>query len=253
MTMADSTYSLAPDVVVFPVDDGSARVLDPDGGVFALSETAATMLRDILADGVETTVARTAARYDIAAERVRIDLDALIRSLLREGVIESARAPSRRKAVKRFLARATMRSLLGLCGRVCRSDRSAVAAVMACARLGTAIFGWGPVVDAVGRAVPAERSHAACDPDLIRRFDEMVRTASASLPTAACKERALTCWYLLRSRGVPATLVVGLQLFPLAGHCWVEVEEQVLTDAPERCATFTPILRYPSEPLEPLC
>jgi len=49
---------------------------------------------------------------------------------------------------------------------------------------------------------------------------------------------------LLRSAGVPAKLVVGLDLYPLAGHCWCEVGQHAFSDFPDRCESFTPVIRY---------
>jgi hypothetical protein len=62
----------------------------------------------------------------------------------------------------------------------------------------------------------------------------------------ACKERALCCWALARAAGLAATLVVGLQLFPLAGHCWCEVGSWTLSDDRARCDLYTPVIRYES-------
>jgi hypothetical protein len=72
-----------------------------------------------------------------------------------------------------------------------------------------------------------------------------VRAAVAGHPFAvACKERALCSWSLARTAGLRATLIVGIELFPIAGHCWCEVSERPLGDDQGRCDQFTPVARW---------
>jgi hypothetical protein len=53
----------------------------------------------------------------------------------------------------------------------------------------------------------------AADADMIA---EAVRhTAARHLPGVSCKERSLTCWALCRMAGIPASVVLGISLFPL--------------------------------------
>lgn len=47
---------------------------------------------------------------------------------------------------------------------------------------------------------------------------------------AECLQRAAVLTRLLRRRGVPASLVIGCHLPPLAGHAWVEVAGEVVND-----------------------
>ena len=50
---------------------------------------------------------------------------------------------------------------------------------------------------------------------------------------------ALMCWL---GRGEErATLVFGVKLDPFAAHCWVEREDIILNDHPERVERFTPV------------
>jgi hypothetical protein len=78
-----------------------------------------------------------------------------------------------------------------------------------------------------------------------QELDEIVRTAAARHPLRVeCKERALSCWWLLSSAGIPAKLVLGVQLFPLRCHCWCETGKLVLTDDRDQCEQFTPVLSY---------
>jgi hypothetical protein len=44
-------------------------------------------------------------------------------------------------------------------------------------------------------------------------------------------------------RGACFELVFGVRGRPFAAHCWAEHEREIVNDAPEYCASFTPILR----------
>jgi hypothetical protein len=59
-----------------------------------------------------------------------------------------------------------------------------------------------------------------------------------------CQERAIVCWRLLRELGLPARLIVGIDLYPFLGHCWCECEAQVVSDDAQRCYRFVPVIVY---------
>ncbi len=242
----DSAYALAPDVILFPADDGSARLLDLDGSFYSLSETASAMLQGVLAGGPDATVRMTAERYAVDPLLVRGDLEALLESLRRQGLIERADTTARWRNARRRVAVMVMVPLLRLIGAWHAPGCGTVAALMAFARICTATFGWGPTVDAWRRAIRAASPSlpSTQQTNVVRQVDQAVRRTAAKLPSVACKERALSCWYLLCSRGIPAKLIVGVQLFPLAGHCWCQVDEQILTDFAEHCSSFIPVVRY---------
>ncbi len=46
-----------------------------------------------------------------------------------------------------------------------------------------------------------------------------------------CLPRALTIYVLLRRRGVPATLHIGVKRYPFGAHAWVECLGDVLDDS----------------------
>lgn len=58
-----------------------------------------------------------------------------------------------------------------------------------------------------------------------------------------CLPKALTTFRLLRLRGVPAELCLGVRKYPFAGHAWVECGGQVLDDNPKRIHQFTLLKR----------
>lgn len=56
-----------------------------------------------------------------------------------------------------------------------------------------------------------------------------------------CLPRALVTFYLIRRRGIPATLIFGVKKFPFGGHTWVESQDLVLDESPGRVKSYTPI------------
>jgi hypothetical protein len=78
---------------------------------------------------------------------------------------------------------------------------------------------------------------------LIDACTRSVALAAAFFPgRALCLERSLTLWYVLRSRGVPVELCLGVQKFPFAAHAWVAHRGDPLNDVPEHVAHFQPLM-----------
>ena len=59
-----------------------------------------------------------------------------------------------------------------------------------------------------------------------------------------CLPRSLTLFVLLRRRGVPATLRIGVKRYPFGAHAWVECLGEVLDDTPSswRHEPYVPII-----------
>ena len=55
----------------------------------------------------------------------------------------------------------------------------------------------------------------------------------------ACLQRAAATVYLLRRRGVPAVLVVGVRQAPFAAHAWVELDGRVVGTDHDAAAAAT--------------
>jgi hypothetical protein len=81
---------------------------------------------------------------------------------------------------------------------------------------------------------PAEQGLA-----LAQRF----RCARDWVPVrSSCLQDSLALHDWLARRGALAQLVLAVKLNPFAAHCWVQLGQTVLNDAPDRIAAFTPIL-----------
>ncbi len=67
----------------------------------------------------------------------------------------------------------------------------------------------------------------------VRLTVEAVRTATRYYYRRRldCLPRALAIFVLLRHRGVPATLRIGVKRFPFGAHAWVECLGEVLDDS----------------------
>ena len=89
------SYALAAEVVLVPVDDGSARVLDLQGQFFALSAVAAHMLRDVLERGPAGAVDSTVVRWGVDRARAQADVDTFLADLLKQGLLVPVGQPPR--------------------------------------------------------------------------------------------------------------------------------------------------------------
>jgi hypothetical protein len=238
-------YFLPPDVVFLTVEDGSARLLDMAGAFHAVPAVGARMLQETLKNGADAAAARIAEEYDVAREHVAADLAVFLRDLESQGLLCGRRHRRRRGSFG--LARLLLRPALRAAHRLPRSAQAKARIFLTLARLSFALFGWTPTISAWQEAHAHFPQSQAGEPDAatIQALDTTVRAAVASHPFAvACKERALCAWSLVRAAGLNASLVVGIDLFPIAAHCWCEVRAQPLGDDLERCIDFRPVARW---------
>lgn len=101
--------------------------------------------------------------------------------------------------------------------------------------VGFRVFGFPRVfrfVERWGRR-PVEAAPRAVQRRTVRRTVEAVRTAGRYYHRRRlnCLPRSLAIYVLLRRRGVPATLRIGVKRFPFAAHAWVECLGEVLDDS----------------------
>jgi hypothetical protein len=243
---AEAEYFLPSDVIFVTIGDGSARLLDMSGSFHAVSAMGVRMLQETLANGSATAAQRIAEDYAVPRQQVQSDLSAFLRELESRDLLRRQGGRLRRSG-SLAPARLLLRPLLHAAHRLARSPERSAHALLALARLSFVLFGWSRTV-AVWQEVHARfatRRPGEGDAEAIQALDGAVRAAVASHPIAvACKERALCAWSLARAAGLSATLVVGIDLFPIAGHCWCEVGAQPLGDDRDRCDRFTPVARW---------
>lgn len=117
--------------------------------------------------------------------------------------------------------------------------RSALALLAVRARL--KLRGFGPSVAWARRAGdrPARGRLAEAE---VERAAYHVAVAAAFFPgRAVCLEQSLALYVLLRRRGVPAELRVGVQVYPFYAHAWVELDGRPVNEDPETVARFRPL------------
>ncbi|MHC1743658.1 MAG: lasso peptide biosynthesis B2 protein [Syntrophobacteraceae bacterium] len=244
---AHSDYALADDVVFLIAADDSGRLLDFGGDFHALSPSGTRMLDGVLKTGARQTVLSLATHYHINERILEEDLSALLLELEARGLLRRARGSAKVSEPGRGPWMALTSWLSGLLKVFIRSVSVKSRCLLVLARFSFARLGWSRTIAAWTRIHPL--SPVPLTQDDARRtalaVDAAVRFAAARLLLpVGCKERALCCWALLRSAGVPAALVLGVSLYPLSSHAWCSFESLTLSDHEERCAMYTEIARY---------
>lgn len=77
---------------------------------------------------------------------------------------------------------------------------------------------------------------------LVRRVDAFRRLLPAMPWTGACLFQSWMLLAFLQRAGLDADWVFGVRTWPFAAHCWLQVGELCLTDAPEALTAYHPIL-----------
>jgi hypothetical protein len=239
-------YLLSPDVVLMPLADGTAQLVDLDGSFDGLSETAAQMLISTLDMGEHDAVQRIAAQYNTDLNRVHADRAVLLGTLRAKGII--------RRSGDRLPAVAGLRTAIALAISYpvfktvtpVHNQRLKAMMLLADARLCFALFGWARTMEAWHKCLRRSPVFAADSQQqqLIDTIDGVIRRSASKLPSISCKERALCCRFMLHSAGVKAKLLMGVRFGPFSAHCWCEVDDRILTDSAESCEAYTPIICY---------
>ena len=231
--------ALGPDTALVVDGNGASAVLDMNGEFYGISALGAVMLKGAMVFGRKLTAELVARRFGVEPQRIAADLDTLIADLRKRGVGSANAEPlAHRKAGARIAA-----GLLAGIFRVTRQNKTRAAATLTLSRLSYALFGWKATVAAWTTRFPEAQGTA--DAAQARDIDMVVRRVSArNWVGADCKERALSCFTLARAAGLPASLHIGVALYPLGGHCWCRIGEHLVSDDAERCARFLPVFRY---------
>lgn len=97
-------------------------------------------------------------------------------------------------------------------------------------------------VDILIRSLPPAPGRAA-DPARVAAVVARFQQVSPWLPRqGACLFRASVLLRALRHAGQDATWVFGVRTWPFSAHCWLQIDDAVLDDDPERVALYTPIM-----------
>ena len=163
-----------------------------------------------------------------------------------KGIIRTRQdGTARRTSMPRRLGAGAVAALARISLRVLPSARFQAGAALSLAKLSFAVFGWSATVDAWAKRFVRRVAATSEAGDAAERIDRTVREASVrNLFGSNCKERALVCTAMARDAGLPAQLVIGVEFYPLEGHCWCEIAGTIISDDPATCRRFVPVFRY---------
>jgi len=250
---AEGDYRLAPDVLFLRIQDGSARLLDPGGNFYALSQMAAQMLYEALHENTAAVAAHIATEYHADVSHVQSDLHAFLHGLEEKRLISHVRRSRRSFQSKHALSLLVLAPLLHAISVCPCSLQRKTWALLTLACVAVRLFGWPRTVASWhSYLVRTQSTQKNASGDMtaeleqsIKDIDEAIRSVAARhFLHVECKERALACWWLLCSADFAARLVLGVHLFPLGCHCWCEVGQLVLSDDEGRCEQFMPVHSY---------
>ncbi|HEX2076180.1 MAG TPA: lasso peptide biosynthesis B2 protein [Longimicrobium sp.] len=97
-------------------------------------------------------------------------------------------------------------------------------AALAAVRLHLTLRGFGRSIQAARRWGAGPDTARADEQALVERSVAALVTAAAVFPgRAICLEQSLALYVLLRRRGVPVELRLGVQAVPFSAHAWLEL------------------------------
>lgn len=238
-------YILRPDVLCVEVWDGTSRVIDFGGESFGLNVTATRMLTTTLTLGSTAAIQQLFASSVISEEQICEDHASLFGDLVRRGVVQRKEMSQSNSNLKGFLPYVGGKLVESCCIRAATS-RSALITLMTLGSIYVRCFGWAKTLRLWRRAVHNATAARVSGLEIsIAQFSSNVKNALASCPVPVdCKVRALTSASVLSAAGMPAEIVIGIDLFPFLGHCWCECEGTAIADRIDRCTRFTPVIRH---------
>lgn len=244
-------YRLADDVYLVIVEDGSGRLVDLAGDACAITNSGTAMLEMVLGRSFEAATEALAQQFPLNLMQARADMDSFLLELTAQDLIVPPGSTRRSNwSLRRDLAW-LMAPIVYLCALGPAKWLTLKAWVLLTASyLSTRIFGW-PNTLRTWQACSSPsrrgiRSRVSDDPDALDAIDTIVRRTITRHPlNLGCKERALCCQTLTHAAGLPAKIVLGVDLFPFGLHCWCESGSRVVADRYEgRCDRYTPLATY---------
>ena len=240
-------YALAEDVVWLTAEDGSSRLFEMNNFSYGLNETATRMLTGVTKGSLDDAVEMLADEFQIERAMIRADITLLVDQLLNSKLITAnRRATNTGNTISHYLISGIYYSIFRWIISKFKNAKTEAFTTLTAVRICLQHAGLSETVAILERCLPA------CARTIDRRtadhaLDEVESSVEASVHghalEMACKERALCCWFMLRRRGIPAQVVVGVTLSPVFGHSWCQSGTRIVADTMERCGDFTPIWR----------
>ncbi len=98
------------------------------------------------------------------------------------------------------------------------------------------------VSDILGAVQRTRTAPPTLDEGLLACVGDFHRWAPFAPTSAKCLLRSFMLLRLLHRRGHDALWVFGVRTWPFHAHCWLQCEDLVLDDEPDRIRAFTPIV-----------
>ncbi len=249
------------------LQDDIAQLLDFQHGQFyGLDSIGTLMVSLVLEKGIEETVKYITQTYDTNEEQVRSDLAQLLQNLEQKKLLIAKVKKSNpflqwfqnqnQKAAKllNLIFLHFLKRLGSIIHRLLEKEQTpssrTVELLLTLSWISFRLLGWSRTISLWQHwHQQLEESDISDHQEVIEEVDRTIREAAAwklFLPMV-CKERALVGYHILRTfYGLPATLVVGIDRYPFQIHAWVECDDKIVTDDPEHCEPFIPVVRYSS-------
>ena len=251
MQGASDGYGLPENVFLVVAEDGTGRLLDLAGNVCAITTTGTAMLEMVLrGQDFDAACQALADLFHADLHQVHRDMKAFLLDLERQHLLVPPGSTRRRTwAVGRKLCW-LIAPILYLC--TLKPDRllkSKAWILLTIAYLSTRAFGWPNTVsiwELCTSASQARRGKSSDDAGMLSTIDAAATRAITGHPlNLGCRERALCCQALACAAGLPTKIVLGIELFPFALHCWCESGSRIVADRYEgRCDRYTPLAVY---------
>ncbi len=259
-----NTYHLNREVFLF-FQDNLAQILDFNRGQFyGLDSIGTLMVSLVLEHSSEEAVKYITQTYDATEEQVISDLTKLLQNLEQKQLIIAQGKQSnpflqwfhhQKKKAAKLLDAILLWFLKRLSSIIYRlldngqtHSRRTVELLLTLSWISFRLLGWSSTISLWQHwHHQGKESDTSGRGEVIKEVDRMVREAAAwklFLPMV-CKERALVGYHIIHTfYGLPATLVVGIDRYPFQIHAWVESDDKIVTDDPEHCEPFIPVVRY---------
>ncbi len=264
-----TTYSLNQDVHLL-VQDNIAQLLDfRHGQFYGLDPIGTLMVSLVIEQGSEETAKYIAQTYGVNEEQVGSDLAQLLQNLEQKKLIIAQGKENnsffqwfqtqKKKAAKLldvillwFFKRISLITHR-LLDKEQTPSRQTVELLLTLSWISFRLLGWSRTIalwqqwhQQIGERDTSDQQEVI-EEEVIEEVDRTIREAAAwklFLPMV-CKERALVGYHMFRAfYGLPATLIVGVDHYPFQIHAWVECDDKIVTDDPEHCEPFIPVVSY---------
>jgi hypothetical protein len=244
--------------VVWTRHSETAIVLDANHGRYYTLDPVGSQIWELLDDGasIDDLVHRLEQEYEVAPERLRADVTALVDRLLQRRLLERIRSgrpvatlpkPSASDwpVASDGQAAPELAGELYVPGRVSLVDLLYSGLLLTVMKLGLVTVGVARVV----RGIHAVTRRKSIPPiNQTQRIDVMTQSvtmAGALYPgRALCLEQSLALYCRLRWRGLPTRLRLGVQPHPLEAHAWVEHRGVPIHEDHEKLKRFVPMPEF---------